>query len=230
MGWFVHLILSCKVSWNYQGAGILACNPSANYLLLNLFFAFNAFKHINLQLLEIAFNHFDALYPMASKGYNDALDIIQSFQNIDASISEDALDILELFAQEESLTITDITNYIESTKIQRKYKNVYYLIEKLKSRDLIVRQRNVDKARRRRNQIYFKLTDQGIYLLFLKMRYHGILIDQLSVKKGNPPISHIDNFLKYYGDSALFKLFLYPYFEKQTIYAAHIKMLIKLFA
>jgi hypothetical protein len=107
MGWFVHLILSCKVSWNYQGAGILACNPSANYLLLNLFFAFNAFKHINLQLLEIAFNHFDALYPLDAIGYNDALDIIQSFQNIDASISEDALDILELFAQEESLTITD---------------------------------------------------------------------------------------------------------------------------
>jgi DNA-binding PadR family transcriptional regulator len=166
---------------------------------------------------------------MMSEEYNEALDIVQCFQNIDASISEDVLDILELFAQDESLTITDITNHIVSTKIQRKYKNVYYLIEKLKSRGLIEQQKNVDKARRRHNQIYFKLTDQGIYLLFLKLRYHGILIDQLSVKKGNPPVSHIDNFLKYYGDNALFELFLYPYFEKQTIYAAHIDMLVKLF-
>jgi hypothetical protein len=89
---------------------------------------------------------------MASKEYNDALDIVQSFQHIDTSISEDALDILELF-----------------------------------------------------------------------------FTDQLSVKKGNPPVSHIDKFLKYYGDNALFKIFLYPYFEKQTIYAADIDMLIKLF-
>jgi predicted transcriptional regulator len=166
---------------------------------------------------------------MNSKGYNDGSSTVQRFHNINTDVSDDALEVLQLFAQYESLTGMQITNIIKSTNIQRKYKNVYCLIKKLKTLGLIEQQKNVDKARRRHNEIYFKLTDEGIYLLFLKARYHGILIDQLSAKKGEPPVSHIDNFIRYYGDNFLFNLFLYPYFEKRTIYAVNIGLLHKLF-
>ena len=61
------------------------------------------------------------------------------------------------------------------------------------------------------------------------MRYHGILVDQLSVKRGGAPVSYVDKFLKYYSDNALFELFLYPYFDKQTISVDNIGLLVKLF-
>ena len=54
-------------------------------------------------------------------------------------------------------------------------------------------------------------------------------IDQLSVRKGQPPVSHICTFLKYYENNAVFNLFLYPYFERRTISAANIDLLVKLF-
>lgn len=154
--------------------------------------------------------------------------MLQRFQSIDANINNDALDILELFAQTESLTVTQITNIIKSTRIKRVYKNVYYIIQKLKSSNL-VKEAEVDKKRRRHNEGYFRLTDEGIYQLFRKMRYQGILIDQLSVKKGGAPVSYVNNFLKYYGNNALFELFLYPYFGRQTISADNIGLLVKLF-
>ena len=154
--------------------------------------------------------------------------MLQRFQSIDANISDDALDILELFAQTESLTITQITDIVRSTIIERAYKNVYYKIQKLKSLNLI-EEAKVDKKRLRHNEKHFKLTDEGIYQLFRKMRYHGILVDQLSVKKGGMPVSYVDNFLKYYGNNALFELFLYPYFGRQTISADNIGLLVKLF-
>jgi DNA-binding PadR family transcriptional regulator len=155
--------------------------------------------------------------------------MLQRFQSIDANLSNDALDILELFAQTESLTIAQVTNNIKSTKTERVYKNVYYLIQKLRSSNLIEEEANVDKTKRRHNERYFKLTDEGIYQLFRKMRFHGILIDQLSVKKGGAPVAYVRSFLKYYSNNALFELFLYPYIEKQTISADNIGVLSKLF-
>jgi hypothetical protein len=56
----------------------------------------------------------------------------RSFQSIHAKIDVDELDILELFAQRESITTTEVTDFIKSTKIEMTQKNVYYKILNLK--------------------------------------------------------------------------------------------------
>ena len=123
----------------------------------------------------------------------------------------------------------EITNDIKNSKIQRDYKNVYYLIQKLRSCRLIEEEVNVERPRRKHNKRYYRLTDEGIYQLFLNLRYHGILADQMLVRKGKEPVSHINNFIKYYGNNAVFEKFLYPNFEKQTIRTADVHLLSKLF-
>jgi hypothetical protein len=108
-------------------------------------------------------------------------------------------------------------------------KNTCYLIQKLQSLNLIEYKDDVDKIRRRHNEKHFRLTNQGIYQLFRNRRYYGVFTDQLSIKKGHLPISNIDIFLKHFGDNTLFNSFLYPYFEKQTIFDADPILLGRLF-
>jgi DNA-binding PadR family transcriptional regulator len=165
---------------------------------------------------------------MTSEKYNELVQRFQSFQSIHAKIDDYELDILELFAQTESLTTTEVTDIIKSTKIEMTQKNVYYKIRNLKSLNLI-EEATVDKKRRRHNEKYFKLTDEGIYQLFLKMRYHGILLDQTLIKKSGIIISRVNTFFRYYGNNVIFELFLYPYFERQTISTDNFDLLVKLF-
>lgn len=162
------------------------------------------------------------------KKYNYPYAVIKP-KNTNTNLTEDEFEILELFAQGKSRTIMETTNDIKNSKIQRDYKNVYYLIQKLRSCGLIEEEVNVERPRRRHNKRYYRLTDGGIYQLFLNLRYHGILADQMLVRKGKEPVSHINNFMKYYGNNTIFEKFLYPYFEKQTIYASNIYLLTKLF-
>ena len=138
---------------------------------------------------------------------------LHRLQNLDTNIDNDELDILELFAQTNYLTIAKITCIIKSTKLERAYKNVHRTIQKLKSLKLI---QETPVKERRHNEKFFKLRDEGIYLLFLK-RLQGILVNQLLVKKGETPVSYVYNFLNHYGDNLLFEFFLYPYLEKRTI-------------
>ena len=63
--------------------------------------------------------------------------LLNRLQNLDTNIDNYQLDILELFAQERSLTISKITDIIKSTKLEKAYKNVHRTIQKLKSLDLI---------------------------------------------------------------------------------------------
>ena len=165
---------------------------------------------------------------MTSKEYNYPRTAIK-LKNANTNITEDEFEILELFAQGQSRTIMEITNDIKNSKIQRDYKNVYYLIQKLRSCRLIEEEVNVERPRRKHNKRYYRLTDEGIYQLFLNLRYHGILADQMLVRKGKEPVSHINNFIKYYGNNAVFEKFLYPNFEKQTIRTADVHLLSKLF-
>jgi hypothetical protein len=147
------------------------------------------------------------------------------FQSIGANIEDATLDILELFAQKQYLTTAQITSIIKSTDIEMAYPNVRNKLQKLKSLNLI---EGVRGHKTRHNETFFKLTEEGIYQLFLK-RIDGILIDQFSVIKGQKPVSNIKTFLQYYGDSALFESFLYPYFCKETISAENLNLLSTLF-
>ena len=160
---------------------------------------------------------------MEAKRYNHPLDRLQS---IGINLKEDELGILELFVQTGALTTMEITKIIKSTKLEMAYKNVYYNRQQLKNKKLI---ENIGVKRKRNNEKYFRLTDDGIYQLFLR-RLYGILLDQLSIKKGQPHISYVDSFLRFYGKNLVFETFLYPYFEEQTTSIDNFNLLIKLFS
>jgi hypothetical protein len=80
----------------------------------------------------------------------------------------------------------------------------------------------------RNNEKFLGLTDDGIYQLFLK-RPHGILVNQISVKKGQPSVCYVERFLLNYSKNLVLKLFLYPYFEERTISVDNFNLLLKVF-
>jgi hypothetical protein len=160
---------------------------------------------------------------MADERYNSSPD---RFSSIGIELKDNELDILELFAQTGALTTMQITEIMKSTELERAYKNVHETIQLQQKRKLIEK---IEVKRRRNNEKYFKLTDDGIYQLFLKRPY-GILSDQLSFKKGQPPISYVDRFLRYHGKNLVFKLFLSPYFEDQTISVDNFGLLLEIFS
>jgi len=159
---------------------------------------------------------------MEAKRYNHPIDRLQS---IAIKLKDDELDILELFIQTGVLTATQITSKIKSTKLEIVYKNVHSKVQKLKKIKLL---KNIKVKGARNNEKYLGLTDDGIYQLFLKRQY-GILLDQLSIRKGQPHISYVDSFLRFYGKNLIFELFVYPYFERQTISVDNFGLLQKIF-
>ena len=160
---------------------------------------------------------------MVREGNNQQLD---GFQSIGIQLKDDELDTLELFAQAETLTMMQINNVLKSTKLERTYKNVYKKVHQLKEMKLI---ENIPVVGRvRNNEKPLKLTNDGIYQLFLKRPY-GVLLDQLSIRKGKPHVSYVSHFLRCYGNNLVFRLFLHPYFEDQTISIENFGLLLKLF-
>jgi hypothetical protein len=159
---------------------------------------------------------------MAPQRYNQLYD---RFSSMGIQLKDDELDILELFAQTGVLTVTQITSKMKSTKLEIAYKNVHSKLQRLKNIKLIM---EVKVKRARNNEKFLGLTDDGIYQLFLKRQY-GILLDQLSIKKGKSPISYVDSFLRFYGKNLIFQLFVYPYFSQQTISVDNFGLLLKVF-
>jgi hypothetical protein len=192
------------------------------------------FSNIKSLFQDNTFKDYQPLYLMASKRYNDLIYGLQTLKSIGNKIESDDLDILEIFVQKEWFTATEITSAIKSTKRKRAYKNVHRSMQRLKSLSLI-EQTDMPKQRLRNkkylklhNEKFFKLTDDGIYQLF-KNRVQGILVDQLSALKGQPPVSYVGQFLRNYANTRVFDLFLYPYFEKGTISLNNFGLVEKLF-
>jgi hypothetical protein len=78
-----------------------------------------------------------------------------------------------------------------------------------------------------RSAIYYRLTEYGIYQLFLN-RLNSLLVNQSDAGKGAPSNALV--FFRNYTDSALFKVFLYPYFKKDTLHAIGSVLLRDLFS
>jgi hypothetical protein len=163
---------------------------------------------------------------MRSKRNNDLLIGLQKFKSIGIKLDDDDLDILEMFAQKETLTSAEVTRFTKSTRMEKEYKAVNSRVHKMRSLNLIEEAKLNKKGRH--NEKYLRLTDDGIYQLF-KNRVRGILVDQSSVMRGQTPVSNVGQFLKNYSSNLLFELFLYPYFEKQTISIDNFDLVEKLF-
>lgn len=139
---------------------------------------------------------------------------LRKFKSIGIKLDDVDLDILEMFAQKETLTSAEVTRFTKSSRMKKAYKAVNSRVHKMRSLNLIEEAKLNKKGRH--NEKYYRLTDDGIYQLF-KNRVRGILVDQSSVTRGQTPVSNVGMFLKNYSSNLLFELFLYPYFEKQTI-------------
>ena len=141
----------------------------------------------------------------------------------DVGFDGTSLNILEQFAWEKYLSAYQIWSNLKSTRLKMAYKNINRRINALFSSGLIEEIKPIGISNKRRTK-YYRLTEYGIYQLFLE-RLNSLVFNQAYFRKGretSPFANDQDaslNFLHNYSDSALFKIFLYPYFRKETLLA-----------
>ena len=137
----------------------------------------------------------------------------------DAGLDVTSLDILEQFAWEKYLSAYQICSNLKSTHLKLAYKNVNKRTNALLSSGLI-QETEVEGISNKHRAKYYRLTEYGIYQLFLN-RLNSLLINPSDVRKRRElsPVPNAQIFLRNYSDSFLFKTFLYAYFEKETLLA-----------
>ncbi len=161
-----------------------------------------------------------------SMGYISA---IASFAHKAPEIDTVSLDLLKHFAWEKSLSAYQLCVKMRSTGSERAYKNVNKRVHNLVSLNLIQETKadgnNINKHKAK----YYSLTEFGIYQLFLN-RLNALHIRELdTVKFNKPPSSNTLIFFHNYQNSMLFASFLYPFFDKDTIFAIGYYLLKNLF-
>jgi len=159
------------------------------------------------------------MYNMDRSACNRYISIIRNFASKVSEIDSVSLNILKHFAWEKSLSAYQLCAELKSTKLKMAYKNVNKRVHSLVSSDLIQEieadENNVSKHKAK----YYSLTEFGIYQLFLN-ELNGLQIRELdTIKFNKPPSSNALIFFHNYQSSLLFESFLYPYFEKNTLFA-----------
>lgn len=132
-------------------------------------------------------------------------------------LDERSLDILEQFIWEKYLSSYQICTKLKSTPQKLAYKNVNKRTNALLSSGLLQKVES-DSTNSKHNAIHFRLTEFGIYQLFLN-RLNSIAPNKIEVEEPpSPPLNSVA-FLRNYSECALFEIFLYPYFKKETLLA-----------
>jgi DNA-binding Lrp family transcriptional regulator len=129
-----------------------------------------------------------------------------------SELDDKALTILQLFCYTEHRSVAEISEQLNLMGVKMAYKNVHKRVQKLESLHLIQKDGSISKH----EAIYYRLTPEGIYMLFLE-RSEGIVINQCRVSTERKSVSNVQNFLKNYGDDLLFKSFVFPFFNKETL-------------
>src|SRR5215469_8625350 len=147
----------------------------------------------------------------------DLKDVIEYILLLDKSVRENAefdrmpFCIFEQFSWEKILSAYQIYSNIKSTHLKMAYKNVNKRTNALLSLGLIQETKVIDVKHHAK---YYQLTEYGIYQLFLK-KLNSLLIRQLdTIRDRELPTSNVVTFFRNYNNSILFKIFLYPYFNK----------------
>ena len=143
---------------------------------------------------------------------------IQKSYRKSPEIDSVSLNILEHFAWENCLSAYKVYSQLKSTRLEMAYKNVNKRVYTLLSTDLIQKVEINEDNSNKHNAKYYKLTEYGIFQLFLK-RLYAIQINQLDLRKYNKISSNTVTFLQNYQNIMLFECFIYPYFEKDTLFA-----------
>jgi hypothetical protein len=155
---------------------------------------------------------------MNLKTIKEYISSLDSSSRKEPEFSGASLDILDNFAWEKCLSAYGIYSNLRSTQIKKAYKNVNKRVNALLSSDLI-QETEIEDVNNKHNAKYYRLTEYGIYELFLN-RLNSLLVNQSDVRKGREsPSSNALNFFRNYGNIILFEIFLYPYFKKDTLFA-----------
>jgi hypothetical protein len=170
-----------------------------------------------------------SMYYMDPDGCIRYISIIGSFAKKTPAIDSVSLSILKHFAWERSLSAYQLDVKLKSTDLEMAYKNVNKRVHSLVSLNLI-RETEADGNNINKHKAkYYSLTEFGIYQLFLN-KLNGLQIRELdTIKFGKPPSSNTLIFFQNYHSSLLFESFLYPYFEKNTLFAIGDYLLLDLY-
>lgn len=126
-----------------------------------------------------------------------------------------ALEVLEIFAHNESLSTYQVFSKLCSTTMKMAYKNVHKIIQRLLVLNLLTKTKG---RKSHHNAIYYKLSELGIFRLFLT-RHYGILVDRLStIKVKKPTIEEDKEFIRYYSNCKLFEAFLLPVIRIESLH------------
>jgi hypothetical protein len=144
------------------------------------------------------------------------ISLIKSSYSQDSDLGDVSLQILELFAHNKIMSAYKIFSEIKSTHLQTAYKNVHKKIQRFKALQLI----EEEIGGTEHGAKYYRLTEYGLYLLFLK-KIKGVYFDNLKLNKYHkiPDDPFDSSILRNYEHSALFKTFLFPVVNRNTIAA-----------
>jgi hypothetical protein len=153
---------------------------------------------------------------MVPGGYiSKYISLIENSYSQDSDLGDVSLGILELFAHSKILSVYKIFSEIKSTHLQMAYKNVHKKIQRFKALQLI-EEKKIEGTEH--GAKYYRLTEYGLYQLFLK-RINGVYFDILKLNKyGEITDDFVDrSILTNYEHSALFETFLFPVVNRDTI-------------
>jgi hypothetical protein len=124
---------------------------------------------------------------------------------------------LEYFAWKKAVSSYQICKDLRPTVLRMAYKNVNKRVNTLISLGLL-EQADINDAENKHKAKYYRLSEYGIYQLFLKSP-SSVVIKQSDVRRGNELASSASIFFNNYSSCQLFEIFLYPYFSKNTLFA-----------
>jgi hypothetical protein len=124
---------------------------------------------------------------------------VMKFNNLDIDIGPVALSILEHFVEKPEFSAYQMYKVLEKTVFKIEYKNVHKRIQRLLNLGFISR---VEKAKSKRNAVYYRLASEGFFYFLRKERQ--------SIIKGQQIFEN-------YGLDSSFQALLYSFIDYSTI-------------
>ncbi|HXP49298.1 MAG TPA: hypothetical protein VN922_05050, partial [Bacteroidia bacterium] len=140
-------------------------------------------------------------------------------------LDETSLDLIGQFAWEKNLSTYQICSRLKSTPQKLAYKNVNKRIDKL-LHSRVIKKTEPPDINNKHHAKYYTLTEYGIYRLFLN-GLNSFIVNQ--AHSGSSSSSNALTFLENYNDSPIFEIFIYPYFNKETLFAVGSSLLLDLY-
>jgi hypothetical protein len=115
---------------------------------------------------------------------------------------------LYYFITNNKLSTYQLSEFLSITKYKMNYKNVLKKIKKFEKFQII---KIIEKRSHPRPANFFQLTDVGVYYIFEYM------YERMSLFKNEQIIEIIHGLINYYSENDFFTVFIFPFFNKETL-------------